>query len=63
MWGIKYKDCDYFLGYIIFKDDLIEYKCLCSNENYLKKFDKSLNKRIYNTYKFSFIQINTWMIQ
>ena len=27
--GIKYKYCDCFLEYIYFKDNLIEYKCLC----------------------------------
>ena len=31
---IKYKDCNYFFEYTSFKDDLIEYKCLCCNENY-----------------------------
>ena len=34
--GIKYKYCDCFLEYINFKDDLIEYKCLCCNNNYLQ---------------------------
>ena len=24
----------FFIEYLIFKDDLIEYKCLCSNNNY-----------------------------
>ena len=32
--GIKYKYCDCFLEYMNFKDDLIEYKCLCCNKNY-----------------------------
>ena len=27
--GIKYKYCDCFLKYTKFKDDLMEYKCLC----------------------------------
>ena len=27
--GIKYKDCDCIFGYTNFKDDLIEYNCLC----------------------------------
>ena len=31
--GIKYKDCNCFLEYTNFKDDLIEYKCLCCNKN------------------------------
>ena len=33
-YEIKYKYCDCFLEYINFKDDLIEYKCLCCNKNY-----------------------------
>ena len=37
---IKYKYCDCFLEYSIFKDDLIEYKCLCCNKNYQKIFDE-----------------------
>ena len=31
---IQYKYCNYILEYINFKDDLIEYKCLCCNKNY-----------------------------
>ena len=30
--GIKYKYCNCFLGRAIFKDDLIECKCLCCNK-------------------------------
>ena len=30
---IKYKYCDCFFEYTNFKDDLIEYKCLCCNNN------------------------------
>ena len=29
---------------VTFKDDLIEYKCLCCNENYKKQFDERLKK-------------------
>ena len=32
--GITYKECDCFLKYTNFKDDLIGYKCLCCNKNY-----------------------------
>ena len=28
------------LKYTSFKDDLIEYKCLCCNKNYQHKFDE-----------------------
>ena len=37
--GIKYKYCDCFLEYTNFKDDLIEYKCLCCDK-YQQKFDE-----------------------
>ena len=36
---IKYKYSDCLLGHTNFKDDLIEYKCLCCNKNYQHKFD------------------------
>ena len=32
-----YRYCGCFLEYNNFKDDLIEHKCLCCNENYIKK--------------------------
>ena len=31
---IKYKYCECFLEYTIFKDDLIKYKCLYDNKDY-----------------------------
>ena len=39
--GIKYKDCDCFLEYTIFKDNLIKYTRLCCNKNYQKKLDEN----------------------
>ena len=45
--------CDYFLEYTNFKDDLIEYKCLCCNKSYQQKFDEKLKKGFFITYKFS----------
>ena len=36
-----------------FKDDLIEYKCLCCNNNYQQKFDEKLKERLFTTYKYS----------
>ena len=42
--GIKYKYCDCFLVYTNFKDDLMEYRCLCCNKNYQHKFDEKLNQ-------------------
>ena len=47
----KYWDC--FLEYINFKNNLIEYKCLCCNKNYLHKLDEKLKERFFDTYKFS----------
>ena len=41
---IKYKYCDCFLEHTSFKDDLIEYKCLCCNKNFQHKFDKKLKE-------------------
>ena len=51
--GIKYKTYNYFLEYTNFKDDLIEYKCLCSNKSYQQQFDKNLREPFFNTYTFS----------
>ena len=44
---IKYKICNGFLEYKIFKDDLIENKCLYCNRNYRQKFDEKLKKAIF----------------
>ena len=57
--------------------NLIEYKCLCCNKNYQKKFDENLKNRVANKYKFVnhdinkliccckkvFIDKNTWIIE
>ena len=51
--GIKYKYCDCFLQYTTFKEDLIEYKCLCYNKNYQHNFDQKLKERFFKAYKFS----------
>ena len=52
-YGVSYKVCDCFLEYTNFKDNLIEYKCLCCNKNYQHKFDKKLKEQFFNTWKFS----------
>ena len=49
----KYKYCDCFVEYTNFKDDLIEYKCLCCNKNCQHKFDEKLKERFFKTCKFS----------
>ena len=41
---IKYNYCNCFLEYINFKDDLIEDKCLCFNNNYQQKFNEKLKE-------------------
>ena len=60
--GIKYKNCDCFLEYTNFKDNLIEYKCLCCNKNYQQKFDEKLKERFFNTYNFSNHDINKFIL-
>ena len=49
---IKYKYCNCLLEYTNFKDDLIQYKCLCYNKNYQHEFDEKLKERFFNAYKF-----------
>ena len=49
---VELKYCDCFLEYKNFRDDLIEYKCLCRNKNYQHKLEQKLNERCFNTYKF-----------
>ena len=61
-FGIKYKDCDYYLEYKNVKDDLIEDNCLCCNKNYQNKFDEILKKRFTNTYIFSNLDINKFIL-
>ena len=51
--GNKYKYCNCFVEYTDLKNDLIEYKYLCCNKCYQKKFDKNLKGRFFNTYNFS----------
>ena len=61
-YGIKYKDCDCFLKYTIFRDHLIEYKCLFCNKNYERKFDEILKKIFFYTYKFSNHDTNKFIL-
>ena len=51
--GMKYMFCNFFLEYINFKDELIEYKCLRCNKNYQHKFDEKLKEQFLNKYTFS----------
>ena len=42
-----------FFEYTNFKDDLIEYKCLCCNKDYQQKLDEKLKELFFHTYKYS----------
>ena len=42
-----------FLLNIYCKDDLIVYKCLCCNKNYIHNFDEKLKEQFFKTYRFS----------
>ena len=59
---IKYKYCDCFLEYINFKDDLLEYRCLCCDKNCQRKFDQNLKEWFFNTYKFSNLDNNKFIL-
>ena len=56
--GIKYNGCNCFLEYRNLKEDLIEYKYLCCNKKYQKKFDENLKTVFFNTYKLFNHDIN-----
>ena len=47
MCEIKYKDCNCFLEYINFKDDLIEYKCLWRIK---KHYQKNCHENLKNDF-------------
>ena len=61
-WWIKYKNCEYFLECTDLKDNLTKCRCLFCNKNYSKKFDETLKKRFFNTYKFSNYDINKFIL-
>ena len=60
--GIKYKYCDFFLEYINFKDNLIEYICLSCNKSCQQNFEEKLKKRFFNSYKFSNYDKNKFIL-
>ena len=60
--GIRYKYCNCFLEYTNFKDDLIEFKCLCCKKKYQNKFHEKLKERLFNTYKFSNHESNKFIL-
>ena len=59
--GIKYKNCECCFEYTNVIEDSIEYKSLCCNINYQKKFDENIKKRFANTYKSSNHDINKFI--
>ena len=59
---IRCKDCDCFLEYESVKDNLIKYKYLSSNKDYLNKIDEELKKRFKNIFKFSNNDINKFIL-
>ena len=59
---IIYKDCDCFLEYESIKENLIKYKCLSCNKEYVNKLDKELKKKFKNTIKFSNNGINKFIL-
>ena len=55
---IKCNYCDCFLEYESVKDNLIKYKCLSCNKDYLNNLDEKLEKQFKNTFTFSDNDIN-----
>ena len=51
--GIRYRYSDCLHEYTNFKDDLIEYICLCYNKNNQETLEENLKERFFNTCKFS----------
>ena len=51
-----------FLEYTNFKDDSIEQKCLRYNKSYRLKLDEKLKERFFNTYKFSNLDNNRFIL-
>ena len=53
----KYPNC--FFEYTNFKNDLIEYKCLCCKTNHQKRLGEKLKKRFIYTYIYIYINFYT----
>ena len=50
--GTEYKYCNCFLEYKNFKEDVVEYKCLCCKKYYQHKIDKRLKERFFKRHTF-----------
>ena len=59
--GITFKVSNCFLEYTNFKDDFIEYKCLCCNKNYQQVWWK-VKEQFLNAYKFSNYDNNKFIL-
>ena len=59
---INCKDCDYFLEYESVPENLIKYKRLSYNKDYLNMLDEELKKKFSNTFKFSNNDINKFIL-
>ena len=59
---IKCKDCDCFLEYESFKDNLTKFKCLSCNKDYSNEIDEELKNRFKNIFKFSDNDINKFLL-
>ena len=51
-----------FLKYGSVNDNLIKYKCLSYNKNYLNKLDEELKNRLKNMFTFSNNDINKFIL-
>ena len=62
IYEIECKDCDCFLEYESVKGNLIKYKCLSWNKDYLNKIDEELKKRLNNKFRFSNNDISKFIL-
>ena len=60
--GIRYKHWNCFREHTNFKDDLIEYKCLCCNKNCQHKFEEKLRNDILIGIHFLITTISSFFI-
>ena len=56
------KDCDFYLNMKVSKISLIKYKYLSWNKNYSNKIHEELKKRLKNTFKSSYDDINKFIL-
>ena len=58
----KCTDCKCYLGYMVFKDDQLIFRCFECKKNCIKDFNKELIKRFANTYEFCDKDINKFIL-